>query len=169
MGSRETHQSNPARALEADSRREYLESSYCIFFFLFRSLIRDWQVTYALEIVWAVALPFVKISILALYNRIFGNLVYMRRTNYALAIFTILWSITTALVCAFQCIPIRAAWYPIAAAHCINTRVFFFISSALDLVVWIAMLFLPMRAVWKLQKSFTDRLSLMLIFALGGL
>ena len=78
-------------------------------------------------------------------------------------------AVAIALVCAFQCTPVRVAWKPIDSGTCIDTRKFFLTGSAIDLATWVVLLLLPMPAVWKLQKKLVDRISLMVIFTLGGL
>lgn len=118
---------------------------------------------------WAASIPFVKISILSLYVRIFGGITYLRRMAWALGIFTICWALMVIFVVGFQCIPLDALWNPMIKGKCINFAAFSIAGSVPDVLVDFIMLVLPMAAVWKLQKALAERLSLIAIFALGSL
>ena len=88
---------------------------------------------------------------------------------WTLGIFTIAWAIMVMLVCAFQCVPVQKTWNPLLEGKCVKFQLFSAIGSVPDVLVDFIMLFLPMPAVWKLQKSLAQRISLMAIFALGSL
>ena len=122
-----------------------------------------------LELLWPMSIPFVKISILSLYVRIFGGVTYLRRMAWVLSIFTITWAIMVVLVVAFQCVPSEASCNPKVRGRCINFAAFSIAGSVPDVLVDFIMLVLPMPAVWKLQKALAERISLMAIFALGSL
>ena len=132
-------------------------------------MLIDIEATYAIEVLWAASLLPVKLSILALYVRIFGSLRYMRVLTWVTAAYSIAWTIMAVLVLTLQCLPISKNWYMDLPGHCIDTRVFFFVGSALDLLVFFALLVLPIPPVWNLQSGFHERISVMGIFLIGSL
>ncbi|KAL9594201.1 MAG: hypothetical protein Q9219_007163 [cf. Caloplaca sp. 3 TL-2023] len=102
---------------------------------------------YATRIIWPVSIVFVKSSILFFYLRIFGGLLWLRRTAYGLLAFTVVWAVMTVLVFIFQCNPVALAWdQRIEGGHCINAWLFFAITSALDVITDFAILILPQPA-----------------------
>ncbi|KAL9084334.1 MAG: hypothetical protein Q9159_005293 [Coniocarpon cinnabarinum] len=132
-------------------------------------LKREGQAFYASEMIWAASIPFIKISILVLYVRVFGQLRYMRWSAWCLSIFTIAWAIMVILVCSMQCLPIQGIWDKTIKAKCIDAPTFFIAGSVPDVVVDFMILVLPIAAVWRLQKTIVERISLMAIFLLGSL
>ena len=127
------------------------------------------QAYYASEIIWAATILFIKLSILALYVRIFGRLVYLRRLAYGFGIFTACWSIMVIFVVAFQCHPAQFNWNKTINGTCINQWVFFVTGSTPNVVTDFAILFIPLPAVWALNMRTAQRVSIMGIFLLGSL
>lgn len=133
-------------------------------------LATEGQAFYASEILWATSIPFVKISILAFYMKVFGQLKkYIRWMAWILGIFTITWAVMVILVVAMQCLPIEAIWNKSVQGRCIDAPIFFIAGSTPDVVVDFVMLAMPLPAVWDLKKGLVERVSLMGIFCLGSL
>ncbi|KAI9645957.1 hypothetical protein NHQ30_005394 [Ciborinia camelliae] len=128
------------------------------------------KVYYASELIWACSMGLIKISILLLYVRIFGSMRYFRLLAYGFGGFTVAWVIMVVFVCAFQCFPVAYQWdKTIEGGKCINSWLFFTIGSSFDVLVDLALLILPLPAIWKLQLSILQKLSLIAIFCLGSL
>ena len=123
----------------------------------------------AAEIIWAASLVPIKISILFLYVRIFGTLRYFRIAAYVLSTFTVLWAATVIIVLGLQCRPVELIWNKMVPGTCINQQNFFIGGSTPDVVIDFVILVLPLHAIWKLQKSLMERISLLAIFVLGSL
>ena len=60
---------------------------------------------FASELIWSIAIPLIKISILLLYLRIIARLRYVRNLCYGIGVFTICWAIMIFLIISFQCRP----------------------------------------------------------------
>ncbi|KAA8568755.1 hypothetical protein EYC84_007749 [Monilinia fructicola] len=128
------------------------------------------KVYFATELIWACAMGLIKISILLLYIRIFGSMRYFRITAYNFGAFTVAWAIMVLFVCAFQCLPVAYQWdKSIEGGRCINSWLFFTVGSSFDVLVDLALLILPLPAIWNLQLSILQKLSLIAIFCLGSL
>ncbi|KAF7879368.1 hypothetical protein EAF04_000564 [Stromatinia cepivora] len=128
------------------------------------------QVYLASELIWACSMALIKISVLLLYVRIFGSMRYFRLLAYGFGSFTIAWAIMVVFVCTFQCLPVAYQWdKTIEGGQCINSWLFFTIGSSFDVLVDFALLILPLPAIWNLQLSILQKVSLIAIFCLGSL
>ncbi|ESZ98065.1 hypothetical protein SBOR_1596 [Sclerotinia borealis F-4128] len=128
------------------------------------------KVYFASEVIWACSMGLIKISILLLYVRIFGSLRYFRILAYGFGGFTFAWAVMVVIVCTFQCLPVAYQWdKTIEGGKCIDSWLFFTIGSSFDVLVDLALLILPIPAVWNLQLSVLQKLSVIAIFCLGSL
>ena len=111
-----------------------------------------------------------KISILLFYVRIFGRLRYVRYLAHGIGSFTICWAIAILIVIFLQCQPMERIWNPfIKESSCIQIWLFFIVGSAINSLVDIAILLLPIRPTWNLQMPKAQRISVIGIFSLGSL
>lgn len=109
-----------------------------------------------------------KISILLYYRRIFAIQTYKRAT-LALSVVTGLTWLTSELGICLQCFPLRSVWDPFVAGHCMDFNVFVLVMGLIDLLLDISILCLPMSIISRLNLSLRRKISLALIFLLGGL
>jgi hypothetical protein len=130
---------------------------------------RGSKIFFASQLLWAVAIPIIKISILLLYTRIFGVLSYFRYTAYILGVFLFLWGIMVVFVVSLACRPLKYTWDKSGEGSCINATVFYIIGSGLNVITDFITLFLPLHAVWYLQSSIQQKLLLTGVFLLGSL
>ncbi|QSZ30912.1 hypothetical protein DSL72_000470 [Monilinia vaccinii-corymbosi] len=134
------------------------------------NLVSFIKVYFVTELIRACAMGLIKISILLLYVRIFGPLRYFRILAYNLGAFTVAFAIIVVFVCAFQCLPVAYQWdRTIEGGRCIDSWLFFAVGACFDVLVDLALLILPLPAIWKLQLSILQKLSLIAIFCLGSL
>ena len=127
------------------------------------------QVNYALSILYNPTILFTKASILMLYLRVFNP---VRRTVIILHI--VLWANFTfyfaaTFVEAFQCMPIRKAWYPLLEGRCFNQLAGQTASAAINTFSDFVILLVPIANIWGLQLYTKGRLGLLLIFGFGVL
>ena len=121
----------------------------------------------ATQILWAVATPLVKLSILTPYLHIFGHVQYMRWTVSGLIVFTIFWTVSICLVLGLQCRPIQLLWDKTITGRRIDAATFFISASSLDVATDFIILFLPMPVVWTLQVPTSKKAMISVIFAIG--
>ncbi|KAI5463926.1 hypothetical protein BGZ63DRAFT_354085 [Mariannaea sp. PMI_226] len=130
---------------------------------------------FAGEITYTLTIVFVKLSLLALYCRIFFVYHSMKILAGVLGISVITWGIS--LVVTFtQCIPLRAFWErfdpinPIQSPEysCgVNLRAFFYGIAIPNIVLDIFIIVLPLPYIWKLHLRTSQKVSLTIIFTLG--
>ncbi|PLB47349.1 hypothetical protein P170DRAFT_413233 [Aspergillus steynii IBT 23096] len=121
----------------------------------------------SMECVYCTTVGIIKLSILAMYRRIFIDRV-TRVATLILAAVTISWVISINFVSIFQCTPVAKTWNPTLPGHCINLKGSFIGNAVPNIMTDIANLSLPARQVWKLHASLTHRLAVIGIFLLGS-
>ena len=127
------------------------------------------QLSFVGQVMFALAITFAKLSLLALYNRIFRIDLFRIIGNVAQVIIS-LWCIATLLVTIFNCHPIRFFWdKSIPNGHCLDPRVQTYslsvISILTDIFVWVV----PVPWLWRLILDWPKKIGLIATFALGGL
>ena len=109
-----------------------------------------------------------KLSVLYLYARLFMNPI--RRLSYLVAAFVVTNFVAGILAFAFECRPFAFMWNKtIAGGYCINTNQSYAYFSIPNLVSDVAIIFLPLRPLWKLQVPRSTKVGLFVTFSLGGL
>ncbi|CAG8048755.1 unnamed protein product [Penicillium olsonii] len=121
----------------------------------------------AFECIYVTALAITKISILLMYARIFPTRGF-RIASIILGVVSISWAIAIIFVSVFQCTPIKRAWDPTTPGTCINLKASFIGNAVPNIVTDIAILSLPVRAVWGLHANLVHRLSVIGMFLLGS-
>ncbi|GME26016.1 hypothetical protein GTA08_BOTSDO08397 [Neofusicoccum parvum] len=121
----------------------------------------------ALECVYLVAVALLKLSLLALYFRLFPTREF-KISTYILGGIIILWCIALNCVAIFQCNPVKKSWLPMTPGTCINLKAAFIGNAIPNIITDVIILLLPVRQVWKLQVRPAQRASLLAMFLLGG-
>lgn len=117
---------------------------------------------------YGTASPLVKLTVLALYWRIFPTTA-MRRAIHALGSMTAGWWVAIQLMTIFQCEPISKAWDTGLEGHCINQLRFYAWNSVPNCLLDFLIVILPMREILRLQTSPAQKAGLAGTFLLGGL
>lgn len=124
---------------------------------------------FAINFIWTIAMPLIKLSILLLYIRIFGRLRYIRIIFYVVCIFMALWAIAVVLILCLQCRPIELIWNKrIQGGSCINSNIFYLVSSIPDAITDVILLLLPLPAIWRLHNTIWQKAILTGMFVLGS-
>jgi hypothetical protein len=120
------------------------------------------QITYTLSV------SFSKLSILALYWRVFVTR-SMRISLWVIIGITIGWTIAVTIAAIFSCIPIHSFWYfeLRSSAKCINSQAYFVSTASINIFIDIIMLALPLFMIRRLQMAFAHKLAVASIFLLG--
>lgn len=133
-----------------------------------QNLLTDEQLLIAFECIYVTAVAWTKISILLMYARIFPTKGF-RLASIILGVISISWAISIICVSVFQCTPVPRAWNPTVPGTCINLKGSFIGNAVPNIVTDIAILSLPVRAVWGLHANLVHRLSVIGMFLLGSL
>lgn len=109
-----------------------------------------------------------KLSILALYSRIFTPRVF-RISIYCVAATCISWGIGGLLPTIFQCMPIESNWSSAATkGTCVNLRMLFSAITISNLLTDVAILVLPLFMIYQLQLSPKQKIAVSFIFLAGS-
>jgi hypothetical protein len=123
---------------------------------------------YASIVIYNLATPLVKISILLMYKRIFTSPTMQRICFFAL-IFMICYAISFPVALALSCIPIPKFWDQSIPGVCIHQHLADPIMGAVNIVTDIFLLCLPMPSIKSLQLPRKQKRLLYGIFCLSFL
>lgn len=130
-----------------------------------------WQALWASIWTYNIAITFTKASILVSYMRIFVGR-WTQLTCKWLLIFVCIngaWEIGSSF---FACLPISRAWTSpnLYGDHqCLNRWLIWFINAAVDMITTLITTLIPMPSVRSLNMPRSQKMGLILVFALGGL
>ncbi|KAF2235867.1 hypothetical protein EV356DRAFT_531424 [Viridothelium virens] len=123
--------------------------------------------TWAFQLLYNFAIAFSKLSILALYWRIF----HVPSFKIPLLITTSLtmsWLIACMFASVFSCIPIEGFWRLDKRSHCINNIAYYIGQAVGNILIDICLFSLPVLMISRLQISLSQKIAVMGIFLLGA-
>ncbi|EOD53091.1 putative integral membrane protein [Neofusicoccum parvum UCRNP2] len=100
----------------------------------------------ALECVYLVAVALLKLSLLALYFRLFPTREF-KISTYILSGIIVLWCIALNCVAIFQCNPVKKSWLPMTPGTCINLKAAFIGNAIPNIITDVIILLLPIRTL----------------------
>ncbi|KAK7178625.1 integral membrane protein [Paraphaeosphaeria sporulosa] len=118
------------------------------------------------EVLYAVSICFIKMSILSLYNRLFPQ-VWFTRTSIPVAVFIVLFTITKIGGDIFQCVPISSHWTPGQHATCIEFSTLVIVHGVLNIVTDFIIVGLPLPILWQLKLTTIRKWALTFMLAVG--
>ncbi|KAH6631346.1 hypothetical protein F5144DRAFT_531946 [Chaetomium tenue] len=118
------------------------------------------EILYIFNLVWT------KIAILLMYYRIF-HFPYFKKMAYGIGGFVVAWCITCTFLFIFICVPVEKLWYPDLPGHCIDQVGTWIANAASTILTDVAILFLPIPQVWKLQLRRPEKIGVTIAFCLG--
>ncbi|KAI9651200.1 hypothetical protein NHQ30_001237 [Ciborinia camelliae] len=121
---------------------------------------------YALSLIYPIALSMSKLSLLALYWRIFA-VTGGRIPIIVASVVNGAWGFAALFAGIFSCQPIQAFWHFGIAAKCISSPVFFTSNEAFTIVFDIVVLFIPVWFIAQIKRSVGERISISSTFVLG--
>ncbi|KAI1140046.1 hypothetical protein F5Y05DRAFT_376973 [Hypoxylon sp. FL0543] len=126
------------------------------------------QAFFAVQLLYSCLSPLAKISLLALYYRIFYLSRTLRIAVWIMAGLLVSWGISVFFTSIFTCDPIRGFWDLSSGAKCIDSALFFEAITIPNIILDVATVILPTREVWKLQMGRDRKLAFTAIFLVGG-
>ena len=125
------------------------------------TIATNWTTTFAILLL--------KLSILALYLRLFSAVRKFTMAVYAVGIFTTIMSIVMALLITVQCQPVAYFWNrAIPGGKCWNFQQLVVAVASVDLVTGLMVLPLPIPMLWGLQMSLGRKFAIAGLFLIGG-
>ncbi|KAI0502780.1 hypothetical protein F5B22DRAFT_652745 [Xylaria bambusicola] len=122
------------------------------------------KTTFIAQLLYAVSLGFIKLSIARTFQRIFLTRSFRIAAYVAMGL-TVAWVLQTIFIGALICQPVSLNWDPKARGHCGDEKAAFTSVSAVDIVTDIYLLLLPVRPLYHLQIGRTQKIYLALIFS----
>lgn len=123
----------------------------------------------AVEIIYCTSVVFPKLSILAMYLRLFPVKKAYRYTTFTLMFIVAANGIAGDFTSLLSCRPLASRWDPARHGHCINITNYWRFISLANIISDIAMLVLPLPVVWNLHVSLPQKISLTVLFLTGSL
>lgn len=112
-----------------------------------------------------IAIAFTKLSILALYYRIFVTRKF-RLIVLGTAFFVCIWVIVMEVTLGLGCRPIKA-WWGEAKGRCINKEAFTYFTNVTNMVTDLWVFLMPIPVILGLQAAKEKRITLCLMFGVG--
>ncbi|KAE8343442.1 hypothetical protein BDV24DRAFT_161489 [Aspergillus arachidicola] len=138
------------------------------------TMIPEKNLTVYLKIGWSNPLVytscicFIKLSVLALYKRLFSTPRMILAANIV-AGFVILWALSVCVVGILLCLPVNKFWDPTVPGSCIDSAQYYYGQQIPNILTDAVLLMMPLKFVWALPISKTQRLLLSGVFVTGGL
>ncbi|KAL2288749.1 hypothetical protein FJTKL_03417 [Diaporthe vaccinii] len=118
---------------------------------------------------YCLAITFAKLSLLVLYLQL-SPVKSFRISVWVLIVFVCGYSLAYILVMVFRCRPVAAAWdMTITGAECYSQVTVMLVLSIANILVDAALFILPLPVIAPLQMRIEKKVSLILLFATGGL
>ncbi|KAF9886583.1 hypothetical protein FE257_011355 [Aspergillus nanangensis] len=126
------------------------------------------KIGWANSFVYPTCVACIKLSILALYKRLFST-TRMVVAVHAVAVFIVVWCVGIWVAGTLQCVPVRKFWDASVDGACIDPARFFYGVQVPNILTDLMVLVMPLKTVWTLPISKRQRLLLSGVFAVGGL
>ena len=124
-------------------------------------------IDYMCQIFWALVIYFIKMSILALYIRIFPHHVFYRYCVATMILVTISVLIIVPMV-IWQCNPMDAIWnLQRKNASCLSIAGVAYANAGVNIATEVVVLILPVPLLLKLRVSMSSKLALFALFGCG--
>ncbi|KAJ5676099.1 hypothetical protein N7462_008996 [Penicillium macrosclerotiorum] len=120
------------------------------------------------SIVYTGCICFIKLSILALYRRLFSTK-QMLFGIYFMGVVVILWTVSIWVAGALNCIPVNRFWDPSVEGACIDMGRFYYGMQIPNIVSDLIILVMPLKVVWSLPIAKSQKILLSGVFIVGGL
>lgn len=127
------------------------------------------QVGLAVDIMYVWSLVWSKLSLIALYYRVFG-FGYFKHACWVVAVLVVAWAIASMISLFLLCVPLAKYWNGTLKGHCSDPTPVRLSNSIATIITDVIILFLPIPQIWGLHGlRVTDRVGLTIVFALGFL
>ncbi|KAF2236875.1 hypothetical protein EV356DRAFT_530764 [Viridothelium virens] len=128
------------------------------------------KLTFVASVLYFTIAGSTKLSILFMYNRIFSVNRQFRIQLYLASFMVLGWWVGCTVATLTNCIPLRYSWINALAdpRYCFNFNIYWMAAGAVEVVIDIVILSLPVRVVLGLQLSRRNKATVAMIFLLGG-
>ncbi|KAK2629524.1 hypothetical protein QTJ16_000344 [Diplocarpon rosae] len=129
------------------------------------------KIIYATHLTYNTVVLVVKISIVCFYLRLVTPDSTLRTWSRATIGFLVLFFVATQVTTLVQCLPIEDNWVIVGEVKtkCADTVVCHYIVAAINIVVDVWILLLPIGALWAMKRGLRDRIFLCMVFGIGAI
>ncbi|KAI0601368.1 hypothetical protein F4775DRAFT_541873 [Biscogniauxia sp. FL1348] len=121
------------------------------------------------NLVWVVAMTFVRLSILSLYIHIFSLHDRFRIACYVLMAAAVSWGVAVFILLALDCQPFAFNWdKTIPGGYCVNIAASYLSAHVINLTIDSSIAFLPTPVLWGLHMPLRRKIGITILFALGS-
>ncbi|KAK1760064.1 hypothetical protein QBC47DRAFT_333914 [Echria macrotheca] len=136
------------------------------------TVLRHWyQLLFAFELTYFIAVTLPRLAILWLYLRVFNWNAGgpMRMITLTVLVAVVATGASMFIAACFQCVPIAYWWdRTIPGGHCVDIQTFFDAQSVPGFVLDVIIMILPLRTIWGLRLPTPKRVALVLIFLVAS-
>jgi len=128
------------------------------------------KIIYAVQLTYNTAIALVKISIVCFYLRLATADGSFRIQSLATIVFLVVFYIATQVASTLQCLPISDNWNLAEGVKpkCFNTLVYFYVIAAINIVLDIWILVMPLKTLKDIRRPRRDKIVLFIIFGIGA-
>ncbi|KAI4289418.1 MAG: hypothetical protein L6R35_001308 [Caloplaca aegaea] len=122
----------------------------------------------AVQLTYTLVILLTKVSILLLYFRLFSPTRVMRVAIHVNLWANVLYYVVVSFLVLLMCNPREAIWNPyLENVKCLDTRALKITSASFNLISDLAILFIPIFTVWRLQMQRKKKLMTIAVFTSG--
>ncbi|KAJ5528055.1 hypothetical protein N7513_012214 [Penicillium frequentans] len=133
-----------------------------------KNLIVYFKIGWSNPFLYTTCVAFIKLSILALYKRLFAVKHMIVAVN-VMASVVVLWAVSIMVAATLNCIPINSFWDRSIDGRCINTANFNYAMQIPNIISDLIILIMPIKVVIGLPIPKTQKILLSGVFLVGGL
>ncbi|KAJ5387566.1 hypothetical protein N7509_010107 [Penicillium cosmopolitanum] len=126
------------------------------------------KVAWANNFVYPGCIAFIKLSILALYKRIFSTKKMNLAVNF-MASFVVVWMVGNFIAGAINCLPVQKFWDRSLEGACMDIAPFSYGQQIPNILSDAIILVMPLKVVWTLPIPKSQKVMLSGVFIVGGL
>jgi hypothetical protein len=134
-----------------------------------KRLLIKLQVVFADVYLFCFTITAARLSLVFLYQRIFGIYRWLHRMLWVIGILSVAWLINSSLLIAFRCKPTSAFWDPLKQNTCLNINTIFVATESINCGLDLALVLLPLTRIRQLHLSLKERVALGAVFLTGAL
>ncbi|PWY69041.1 integral membrane protein [Aspergillus sclerotioniger CBS 115572] len=131
-----------------------------------KNLTVYFKIGWSNSFVYTCCVAFIKLSILAVYKRLFAAKSMTISVNIVGTI-VILWALSVSIAGVLNCVPVHKFWDRTVPGHCVDTVSYYYGQQIPNILTDVVLLVMPLKSVWALPISKAQRLLLSGVFLVG--
>ncbi|KAJ5899872.1 integral membrane protein [Penicillium taxi] len=126
------------------------------------------QIGWSNSFVYTCTVATIKLSILALYKRLFATKRMLLAVN-VMASFVVMWAVAISVAGVLNCLPVAKFWDRSIPGACMDPAKYYYGQQIPNIISDAILLLMPLKVVWDLPIVKSQKCLLAGVFLLGGL